>query len=299
MFSIKEPNKGLPVNVFTVANNPFYYVGAPSFYARTVKPEAEAIKFWWWWPTTSSKTKIKQRIANYHSLGRVSSFQIPSSTTTARFFHSSPIRCGNNNNNNNNSSSGDSSDVNLHGFTHVSANNVVPTMVDILDKRVTKRSATAQAIVEFPIHVLEALQATTTTTTTPSPTSSPPKNEEEDRRGGRSEISSAKGPVFSTAIIAGTMAVKRTSDLIPFCHPLPIESCRFNIYIANSSEVVITCCVQVTHKTGVEMEALVGASVAALTVYDMCKALSHDIVLKETKLLEKAGGKNDFNHNPQ
>ena len=88
-----------------------------------------------------------------------------------------------------------------------------------------------------------------------------------------------KGPVFQTAIVAGTMACKKTSELIPFCHPLGLDDCKIEININNKQEIIINCKVSVYHKTGVEMEALTGASVAALTIYDMCKALSHDIVI--------------------
>jgi cyclic pyranopterin phosphate synthase len=104
-------------------------------------------------------------------------------------------------------------------------------------------------------------------------------------------LRSAKGPIVDTAIIAGTMAVKRTHELIPFCHPLAIERCTFEIYFDGASELSIRCTVAVTHKTGVEMEALTGATVAALTVYDMCKALSHEIVIGDIRLVEKSGGK--------
>ena len=140
-----------------------------------------------------------------------------------------------------------------------------PAMVDIGAKQVTRRIAVAVASVHFPAEVAAALQA--------------------------NDLRSAKGPVLDTAIIAGTLAVKRTHELIPFCHPLPIENCRFEIEFASASELVIRCEVAITHKTGVEMEALTGASIAALTVYDMCKALSHEIVIGEIRLLDKRGGK--------
>jgi cyclic pyranopterin phosphate synthase len=107
------------------------------------------------------------------------------------------------------------------------------------------------------------------------------------------EISSKKGPVFATAIIAGVMAAKKTHELIPFCHPLGLDSCKVAIAV-DGNFAVIDCRCKVTHKTGVEMEALTGASVAALTIYDMLKALSHDIVISETKLISKTGGKQDF-----
>lgn len=109
------------------------------------------------------------------------------------------------------------------------------------------------------------------------------------------EVVGKKGPVFTTAIVAGVQAAKRTSDLIPFCHPLPVEDCRVELSLRDGGRVVeVDCTVRVTHKTGVEMEAMMGASVAALTVYDMLKGLSHDIVIEETALVSKTGGKRDF-----
>ncbi len=107
-------------------------------------------------------------------------------------------------------------------------------------------------------------------------------------------FTTSKGPVFQTAIVAGTLAAKRTHELIPFCHPLPLDHCTLDVAMDAAGTVVIRCRVAVQHRTGVEMEALTGASIAALTVYDMCKALSHDIVITETRLLEKTGGKHDY-----
>ena len=108
------------------------------------------------------------------------------------------------------------------------------------------------------------------------------------------DLQGPKGPVFQTAIIAGTMAVKKTSELIPFCHPLPVENCAFQI-IPNETGVTIRCEVSTTAKTGVEMEAMTGASVAALTVYDMCKALNKAIRILDLHLVSKTGGKSgDF-----
>jgi len=153
-------------------------------------------------------------------------------------------------------------------FTHIDEATGHAAMVDVGDKKVTKRVATAQSVVVLP----EAIMA----------------------QFSDNELQTKKGPVFQTAIIAGTMAVKKTSDLIPLCHPLMIESCKIEINVNGKNEVVINCTVAITSKTGVEMEALTGASVAALTIYDMCKALSHDILIKETRLLEKTGGKSDF-----
>lgn len=149
-------------------------------------------------------------------------------------------------------------------LSHLDAANH-PRMVDVGDKKLTERRATAQAILRFPPEVAAAL-----------------------RDGG---MRAPKGPVLDTAIIAGTMAAKRTHELIPFCHPLMIERCKFSAEFVSDSELAIRCEVAVSHKTGVEMEALTGASIAALTVYDMCKALSHEIVIAEVRLLEKTGGK--------
>ncbi|MDB5142348.1 MAG: molybdenum cofactor biosynthesis protein MoaC [Mucilaginibacter sp.] len=142
------------------------------------------------------------------------------------------------------------------------------TMVDVSDKQISHRTATAQSIVFLPAAVLEQLS--------------------------NGDILTKKGSVFQIAIIAGIMAAKKTGDLIPLCHPLGLDNCQINIQLNTAQEVVIDCTATITAKTGVEMEALVGASIAALTVYDMCKALSHDIVIKETKLVEKTGGKRDF-----
>lgn len=141
-------------------------------------------------------------------------------------------------------------------------------MVDVTGKQITHRTATARSIVSLPAEVLEHLT--------------------------NGDLQSKKGPVFQTAIIAGIMAAKKTGELIPLCHPLGLDNCNIAISINEMQEVVIDCTASITAKTGVEMEALVGASIAALTVYDMCKAMSHDIVIKETKLIEKTGGKRDF-----
>ena len=94
------------------------------------------------------------------------------------------------------------------------------------------------------------------------------------------------------------MAVKKTSELIPFCHPLPVEACDFEI-LPDGGRIAIRCAVTTTGKTGVEMEAITGVSVAALTVYDMCKALNKGIVIGEIKLLSKTGGKSgDYHFQP-
>ena len=143
-----------------------------------------------------------------------------------------------------------------------------PAMVDVSAKAVTARQALAQCRVRFPADVAAQLRG--------------------------SGLRSAKGAIVDTAVIAGTMAVKRTHELIPFCHPLPIDGVRIDIDWQGERELRIDCLVRTTHRTGVEMEALTGATVAALTVYDMCKALSHAIVLGPAKLVGKRGGKHDF-----
>ncbi len=152
-------------------------------------------------------------------------------------------------------------------FSHLDAAGN-PAMVDVSAKSETKRTAIAQSIVVLDDEIMQHLS--------------------------NGDIQTKKGPVFQTAIIAGTMGAKKTSDLIPLCHPLGLESCKFQIQVNEANEVVIQCTASLTGKTGVEMEALTGASVAALTIYDMCKAFSHDIVIKETRLISKTGGKSDF-----
>ena len=143
-----------------------------------------------------------------------------------------------------------------------------PAMVDVSAKPATAREALAECRVRFPPAIAAHLQ--------------------------ENGLRSAKGGIVETAIIAGTMAVKRTHELIPFCHPLPIDGCRIAVDWLDPRTLTITCAVRTTHRTGVEMEALTGATVAALTVYDMCKALSHAIVLGPAKLLGKRGGKRDL-----
>jgi cyclic pyranopterin phosphate synthase len=152
-------------------------------------------------------------------------------------------------------------------LTHID-NQGNPTMVDVSGKQLSHRMATARSIVSLPVEVLAHLTD--------------------------GDLQTKKGPVFQTAIIAGIMAAKKTGDLIPLCHPLGLDNCNITISLNEQQEVLIDCTASITAKTGVEMEALVGASIAALTVYDMCKAMSHDIVIKETKLLSKTGGKRDF-----
>ena len=142
-----------------------------------------------------------------------------------------------------------------------------PAMVDVGAKEVTHRTAEAEARVRLPAAVARALRA--------------------------SGHRTSKGPVFDTAVLAGVMAAKRTHELIPFCHPLALDNCRIDI-TQRAGVIVVRCRVSVHHRTGVEMEALTGAAVAALTIYDMCKALSHDIEIDGLKLMAKAGGRRPF-----
>jgi cyclic pyranopterin phosphate synthase len=151
-------------------------------------------------------------------------------------------------------------------ITHIDEHNR-PAMVDVGGKAVTLRTAIAEARVRFPSEVAKTLRA--------------------------EGYTSKKGPVIDTAVIAGVMAAKRTHDLIPFCHPIGIENCKIDIE-PDGDVLIIRCQVSVHHKTGVEMEALTGAAVASLTVYDMVKALSHRIVIDGLRLIEKTGGKRDY-----
>lgn len=141
-------------------------------------------------------------------------------------------------------------------------------MVDVGEKDVTLRKAVARCLVELPREVLSLME--------------------------KDEVHTKKGPVFQTAIIAGVMAAKRTSELIPLCHPLALEDCQVSIELNSDNVVEVRCTTKLHGKTGVEMEALTGASVAALTIYDMCKAFSHDIVIRELCLISKSGGKHEY-----
>jgi cyclic pyranopterin phosphate synthase len=146
-------------------------------------------------------------------------------------------------------------------------------MVDVGGKPVTKRTAHAVAVVVLPPALAVLLR--------------------------EGEIATKKGPIFQAAILAGTMGAKKTSELIPLCHALPLDDCKIEItghvpLADGSAEVEVHCRVRTEAKTGVEMEALTGATVAALTLYDMGKSVSHDIIIKTVRLLEKTGGKSDY-----
>jgi len=142
-----------------------------------------------------------------------------------------------------------------------------PQMVDVSEKKVSLRVAKAQAIVDVGDDILRQI-----------------KNH---------ELVTKKGPVFQTAIIAGVMGAKRTADLIPFCHPIGLDDCQVKIHV-KKKKIIIDTSATIHAKTGVEMEALTAASIAALTIYDMCKAMSHNIRIEQIRLMEKTGGKKDF-----
>ena len=160
-------------------------------------------------------------------------------------------------------------------FTHVNTESNKPQMVDVSNKAVTSRIAHARCYVDLPPSVISKLQTEANT----------------------KELFSKKGPIFTTAIIGGVMAAKKTSDLIPFCHPIPLDGCDISVVFDDIrvNSLRIDCIVSTESKTGVEMEAFVGATNSALCVYDMCKAISHDIKITDIQLVKKTGGKNDYN----
>ncbi len=152
-------------------------------------------------------------------------------------------------------------------FTHLNKEGK-PQMVNVGAKKVTTRTAHAQSIVEVSEEIIKHFKG--------------------------NDIQTKKGPVFHTAVIAGTMAAKKTGELIPLCHPLGLDNCTIDIHIDEQDRIIVDCHCSLNAKTGVEMEALTGATVAALTIYDMCKAFSHDITIQQTRLMSKTGGKKDF-----
>ena len=157
----------------------------------------------------------------------------------------------------------------MKSFTHLDESGN-PSMVDVSNKAVTHRTATARTRMKLGDDIMQALNG--------------------------NDIITKKGSVFHTARLAGIMAVKKTSELIPLCHPLSISKCSVDLNFNSENFLEILCTVKLDGKTGVEMEALTGASITALTVYDMCKSISHDITILETVLLEKTGGKSDIKH---
>ena len=152
-------------------------------------------------------------------------------------------------------------------FSHIDKKNQ-PKMVNVGSKDITKRVAVAKAEMFLGKEIISLFN--------------------------KDELLTKKGPVFQTAIIAGIQAVKKTSELIPMCHPLIINGIEINIEISDKEHIEIICRVEIDGKTGVEMEALTGVSISALTVYDMCKAISQKMRIKEIKLIKKTGGKTDL-----
>lgn len=152
-------------------------------------------------------------------------------------------------------------------LSHVDAATSLPRMVDVSNKTTTARRAIATCRVVFPRDAWDVLQG--------------------------SGFAGTKGPVLATAVVAGVQGAKRTASLIPFCHPVALDACDIS-FDEEDCALHVTCSVATTHRTGVEMEALTGCSVAALTVYDMTKALSHSIVVEDLRLVQKTGGKSDY-----
>lgn len=154
-------------------------------------------------------------------------------------------------------------------LTHLSKNNQ-PTMVNVSQKTPSLRTATARSFITISDDLSEHLTD--------------------------GELNSPKGPVFQTAIIAGTMGAKKTGDLIPFCHPIGIESCDITVEFIAKTKIQVICTCSVFDKTGIEMEALTGASLAALTIYDMCKAFGSEMSIDDTRLINKSGGKKNYEY---
>lgn len=156
------------------------------------------------------------------------------------------------------------------GLSHLDSDGDI-TMVDVSSKTATTREARALGQVIFPADIYEQIKA--------------------------ADGMTKKGSITQTAHIAGIMAAKRTHDLIPLCHPLPLDKIGLSFeYDDANHSITVTATVKVTHKTGVEMEALTAVSVACLTIYDMTKAISHDIVIDNIHLMNKTGGKSDYQH---
>jgi cyclic pyranopterin phosphate synthase len=155
----------------------------------------------------------------------------------------------------------------MSNFSHLNEKNN-PKMVNVSDKKITKRTAIAKATMFLGEEIISHFN--------------------------NDELITKKGPVFQTAIIAGIQGVKKTSEIIPMCHPLLINGVDINIHVINSEHIEVLCEVIIEGKTGVEMEALTGVNITCLTIYDMCKSISQDIIIKEVKLVEKTGGKSDI-----
>ncbi|WP_350657577.1 cyclic pyranopterin monophosphate synthase MoaC [Psychrobacter sp. S1-30-MNA-CIBAN-0213] len=164
----------------------------------------------------------------------------------------------------------DKSAVTQSTLSHLDSDGDI-TMVDVSGKTATTREANAVGQVRFPSEIYQQIKA--------------------------ADGMTKKGNITQTAHIAGIMAAKRTHDLIPLCHPLPLDKIGLTFeYDDALNSIIISGTVKVTHKTGVEMEALTAVSIACLTIYDMTKAISHDIVIDNVRLVKKTGGKSDYSH---
>ena len=155
----------------------------------------------------------------------------------------------------------------MSDFSHINTKGN-PKMVNVSDKKITKRTAIAKATMFLGNEIITKLEI--------------------------NDLQTKKGPVFQTAIIAGIQGVKKTSELIPMCHPLLINGVDITIDIIDKEHVEVFCSVTIEGKTGVEMEALTGANITCLTIYDMCKSITQNMSIKEVKLVEKTGGKSDI-----
>ena len=152
----------------------------------------------------------------------------------------------------------------VNDLTHLDKNDR-PQMVDVSAKEITTRIATASCLVDLGTELMADFAA--------------------------GDLVTKKGSVLQTATIAGIMGSKKTPELIPMCHPIGLEKVNIDITPASDTALRVSCTCKITSKTGVEMEALTAASVTALTIYDMCKALDKGIVIESVQLLEKQGGK--------
>lgn len=153
-------------------------------------------------------------------------------------------------------------------LSHLDGNGDI-TMVDVGNKHISQRTATAVGQVIFPQDVYRAIK--------------------------EADGMTKKGSIATTAHIAGIMAGKKTHELIPLCHALPLDALKLSFeYQDEQCVILVQATAKVSHKTGVEMEALTAVSVACLTIYDMAKALSHDITISHIHLIQKTGGKSDY-----
>ena len=156
----------------------------------------------------------------------------------------------------------------MNELTHLDTNGDI-AMVDISTKIMTERIAIAQGKVIFPADIYQTIKS----------------------QNGHTK----KGSITATALIAGIMGAKRTHDLIPLCHQIPLDNIKISFEYDDLQHAIIAIATtKTTHKTGVEMESLTAVSLSCLTIYDMTKALSHDIVISDICLIKKTGGKSDY-----